>query len=35
MEFANANNLHRKSEVAQWRNLLCLFPFSRRHYSPR
>jgi hypothetical protein len=26
MKFANATNLHRKSGVAQWRDLLCAFP---------
>jgi hypothetical protein len=26
MKLANATNLHRKSGVAQWRDLLCAFP---------
>jgi hypothetical protein len=30
MKFANAANLHRKSGVAQWRDLLFLFRFSLR-----
>ena len=30
MKFANASNLHRKSGVAEWRDLLFLFRFSRR-----
>jgi hypothetical protein len=29
MKFANATNLDRKSGVAQWRDLLFLFRFSR------
>jgi hypothetical protein len=28
MKFANATNLHRKSGVAQWRDLLFLFRFT-------
>ena len=34
MKFANASNLHRKSGVAQWRDLLFCFQFSRRLFSP-
>jgi hypothetical protein len=34
MKFANATNLHRKSGVAQWRDLLFLFRFKRRLFSP-
>jgi hypothetical protein len=30
MKFANATNLNRKSGVAQWRDLLFHFRFSRR-----
>jgi hypothetical protein len=29
MQFANATNPNRKSGVAQWRDLLCLFHFSQ------
>jgi len=31
MKFANATDLDRKSGVAEWRDLLFLFRFSRRH----
>jgi hypothetical protein len=31
MKFANATKLDRKSGAAQWRDLLFLFRFSRRH----
>jgi hypothetical protein len=34
MKFANATNLHRKSGGAQWRDLLFLFQFSRKLFSP-
>ena len=34
MKFANASNLHRKSGVAEWRDLLFCFQFSRRLFSP-
>ena len=33
MKFANATNLDRKSGVAQWSDLLFLFPFSRGLYQ--
>ena len=34
MRSVNATNLHRKSGVAQWRDLLFLFRFKRRLFSP-
>jgi hypothetical protein len=34
MRFDNATKFHRKSGVAQWRDLRFLFRFSRRLFSP-